>query len=419
MDNEIQLISDGDGLTVIGSETDVERFLVSEGLSSKDVGLRRLKSVAGTGAVVAQAGSDIAAESACWVKLTRESAQVVKKYGLRESSKTGLSTGVVKGPKGQVRGFVEFAGGPRSLLGNPAVLARAAGIMAQLAMQQTMDGITDYLATIDEKVDDVLRAQEDAALSDMVGAELVIDEAMTIRDQVGRVSEITWSKVQATPGTIARTQVYALRRLDALVEKTESKAKIGDLAEAAREAESKAQEWLAVLARCFQLQDAIAVLELDRVLDAAPEELDRHRLGIRIARQNRLDLISRSTKRLVARMNAAAEAANAKVLLHPTKSPAVVQSSNHVVTGVHDFHGRLGIESGRRPSETRRWAVAAAEVRDKALETGAKGVGTARSLGNETLDRASLVKDKLSNGIAERARRRRGNGDEVQRDEEG
>ncbi|MEU9879724.1 hypothetical protein [Streptomyces phaeochromogenes] len=416
MDNEIQLISDGDGLTVIGSETDVEHFLVSEGLSSKGLGLRRLKAVTGTGALIAQAGSDIAAESACWVKLTRESAQVVKKYGLRESSKTGLSTGVVKGPKGKVRGFVEFASGPRSLLGNPAVLARAAGIMAQLAMQQTMDEITDYLATIDEKVEDVLRAQEDAALSDMVGAELVIEEAMTIREQVGRVSEITWSKVQAAPGTIAATQVYALRRLDALAEKMESKAKIGDLAEAAKEAESKAQEWLAVLARCFQLQDAIAVLELDRVLDAAPEELDRHRLGIRIARQNRLDLISRSTERLVARMHAAAGAANAKVLLHPTKSPAVVQSSNHVVTGVHDFHGRLGIESGRRSSETRRWAAAAAEVRDRALETGAKGVGAARSLGNETLDRASSVKGKLSSGIAERARRRRG--DEEERDEE-
>ncbi|WP_371659476.1 hypothetical protein [Streptomyces sp. NBC_00280] len=417
MDNEIQLISDGDGLTVIGSEADVERFLVSEGLVSKDLGLRRLKSVAGTGAVVAQAGSDIAAESACWVKMTRESAQAVKKHGLRESSKTGLSTGVVKGSKGQIKGFVEFASGPRSVLGNPAVLAHAAGIMAQLAMQQSMDEITDYLATIEEKVDDVLRAQKDAALSDIIGAELVIEEAMTIREQVGRVSEITWSKVQATPGTIATTQVYVLRRLDALAEKMERKATIGDLAEAAKEAESKAQEWLAVLARCFQLQDAIAVLELDRVLDAAPEELDRHRLGIRIARQNRLDLISRSTERLVTRMNAAAGAANAKVLLHPTKSPAVVQSSNHVVTGVDDFHGRLGIASGRQPSETRRWAVAAAEVRDKALETGAKGVGAARSLGSETLDRAASVKGKLSSGIAERARRRRG--DEAEPDEKG
>ena len=39
MDNEIQLISDGDGLAVIGDPAAVERFLVCEGLSSKDLGL--------------------------------------------------------------------------------------------------------------------------------------------------------------------------------------------------------------------------------------------------------------------------------------------------------------------------------------------------------------------------------------------
>ena len=44
-----------------------------------------------------------------------------------------------------------------SMLTNPAMLAGAAGIMAQLAMQQTMQEITDYLAVIDEKVDDILR----------------------------------------------------------------------------------------------------------------------------------------------------------------------------------------------------------------------------------------------------------------------
>ncbi|MFG2249001.1 hypothetical protein [Spirillospora sp. NPDC048823] len=408
MDNELQLISDGDGIAVIGNATDVERFLVSEGLPSKDLGLQRLKSVSATGAVAAQAGSEIAANSGRWVQLTQESAQAIKKYGLRESSKSGLSTGVVKGNKGQIGGFVEFAKAPRALLTNPAMLAGAAGIMAQIAMQQTMDEITDYLVTIDEKVDDVLRAQKDAVLARMIGVGFVIEESMTIREKRGRVDEVTWSKVQTAPATIAETQAYALRQLDALAEKMERKTKIGDLAATVKEAESVVREWLAVLARCFQLQDAIAVLELDRVLDASPEELDGHRLGLKAARQDRLELISRCTERLVARMDAAAGTANAKVLLHPTKSPAVVQASNHVAAGVHDFQGRLGIESGRRSAEARRWAHAAAEVRDKALETGAKGVDAARSHGNETLNRANSVKDKLSSEIAERARRLRG-----------
>jgi rRNA processing protein Krr1/Pno1 len=417
MNNEIQLISDGGGLAVIGDAMDVERFLVSEGLPSKDLGLQRLKSAVGTGAVVAQAGSGIATDSGRWVKLTPESARLVKKYGLRENSETGLSTGVLKGDKGQVKGFVEFVKSPRSFLTNPASLAGAATIMAQLAMQQTMDEITDYLAVIDEKVDDVLRAQKDAALARMIGVGFVIEEAMTLRETRGRVDEVTWSKVQGMPATVAETQAYALRQLDALAEKIERKTKIGDLAATAKEAESMVREWLAVLARCFQLQDAIAVLELDRVLDMSPDELDGHRLGLKTARQDRLEHIARCTEHLVARMNAAAGTANAKVLLHPTKSPAVVQLSNDVAAGVHDFHERLGIESGRRSSEARRWVDAAAEARDRARETGVKGVDAAKSFGSETLDRAGSVKDRLSGGLAERTRRLRR--DEAGHDVEG
>lgn len=414
MDNEIQLISDGDGLAVIGEPAVVERFLVSEGLLTQAVGLPRLRTVMSTGATAAQAGSEIAANSGRWVKLTKESAHLVKKHGLRESSKSGLKTGVVKGSKGgQVRTFVEFAKGPGSVLTNPALLAGAAGIMAQIAMQQTMNEITDYLATIDEKVDDVLRAQKDAVLARMIGAGLVIVEAMTTREHGGRVNEVTWSKVQAAPATIAETQAYALRQLDALAEKLERGTRIGDLAEAAKDAESKAQEWLAVLARSFQLQDAIAVIELDRVLDAAPDDLDGHRLGLKAARQDRLALISRSTERLMARMDAAATRANTEVLLHPAKSRDVVHSSNHVALAVGDFHGRLGIERGRQSLEARRWADAATEVRSKVFGTGADGVDGARRLGNETFDRARSATGQLSRRIAKRPLRRRGDDQEV------
>jgi hypothetical protein len=406
MDNEIQLISDGDGLAVIGNPTAVERFLVSEGLPSKDLGLQRLGSVLSTGAVAAQAGSEIAANSGRWVKLTKESAEALNKYNLMKGSSPGVSRAVLT-DRGKSKGFLELVRRPGAHLSNPALLSGAAGIMAQLAMQQAMDEITDYLAAIDEKVDDVLRAQKDAVLADMIGVDFVIEEAMTIREQVGRVSEVTWSKVQGTTMTIARTQAYVLRQLDALAEKMERETKIGELAKTSKEAESKVQEWLAVLARCFQLQDAMAVLELDRVLDASPEELDRHRLALRTARNNRLELISRSTERLMARMDAAAGTANTKVLLHPTTSRDVVHSSNHVANAVVDFHGRLGIERGRQSLEARRWADAATEVRDKALETGADGVDAARRLGDETLDRAKSVTGKLSSRITERALRRR------------
>lgn len=417
MDHEIQLVTDGDGLAVIGDAGAVDRFLLSEGLasSSKDLGLPRLKSALSTGSAAAQAGSEVAANSGRWVKLTQESAAKLAKYDLMKGSSEGVKRAVLT-EKGKSKGFLELVQTPGSMLTNPALLTGAAGLMAQLAMQQAMDEITAYLATIDEKVDDVLRGQKDAVLADMIGVDLVIEEAMTIREEVGHVSEVTWSKVQGTSVTIARTQAYALRQLDVLAEKLERKSEIGALAKTSKEAEGKVMDWLAVLARCFQLQDAIAVLELDRVLDASPEELDRHRLGVRAARRKRLELIARSTATLMARMDAAAGTANRKVLLHPGKATSVVASSNTVAVAVVDFQGRLGIERDRDSLEARRWLEAAVEVRDKVRHSGASGVGAAKHVGGQTLGRAKTVTGNVSSGIRKRVHGRREGWEELDED---
>ncbi|GAA2736368.1 hypothetical protein GCM10009867_20900 [Pedococcus aerophilus] len=424
MDDEIQLISDGEGLAVIGERGAVERFLASEGLESKDLGLPRLSKALRAGSSVATAGSEVAANSGQWVKLTKQSAELVNKYGLSETAKN-VHSGVVRNDKGQIKGILTFAKGTGAKgLTNPALLAGAAGLMAQLAMQQAMDEITQYLEVIDAKVDDILRTQKDSVIADMIGVQLVIEEAMTIRDTVGRVSDITWSKVQGTTWTVARTQAYALGELDALAKNVESQRKISDLVDKSKEADTKSREWLAVLARCFQLQDAIAVLELDRMLDAAPDELEQHRVGLRIARANRLDAIGQTTENLMSRLEAAASTANDKVLLHPTGSRDVVRASNHVATAVTDLQSRLGLEGGRQSLEARRWTHAAADAKDRAIERGAGGADVARRLGTdslrvgtESLGRAKSASGKLSGRIGERSLRRRGR-DEAGSDED-
>lgn len=408
MGNEIHLISDGDGLAVIGTPTDIDRFLASQGLDhtpSKDLNLQRLGSFLNTGAAAAQAGSHIAANSGRWVKLTANSAEAVRKYGLMPTKTFGVSHAMI-GQPGHIQQWLQIDK-VGTLLAGPVALPALATMMSQQAMQQQMNEIVDYLAAIDEKVGDILRAQKDAVLADMIGVDLIIEEALTVRDQVGRVSEVTWSKVQATSMTIARTQAYALRQLDALAEKLEKKADLGDIAKATKETEPRVREWLAVLARCFQLQDGISVLELDRVLDATPEELDQHRLGLATARQNRLDLISRSTSRLLTRMDETIRMANTKVLLNPFDAPAAVRASNQVATGVHDFRGRLGLESGHESTDAKRWAHAAAEVRDKVIAAGSEGAAAAKRVGDQTLDRATEVfrpVDIDGDGIPDRPR---------------
>jgi hypothetical protein len=408
MDGDVELISDGDGLAVIGNSTAVERFMATVGLSS-DAGPLDLGAVVGAGAAVAQAGSEIATNSGRWVKLTKESAKNLERYPLMPTETSGISHAML-GNRGSIEKWLQIET-PSALARNPAVLAGAAGIMAQLAMQQTMDEIIDYLASIDEKLDSVLRAQTNQVFARLDGVDLAVREAMSVREAVGRVSEVTWSKVQSSAQTIHETQGYALRQLGDLADRIEEKNRVGDLAETVKEAEAEVQKWLVVLARCFELHDAVAVLELDRVLDASPDELDRHRLGLRSARRDRLELLSQRTDLLLGRMNAAVGRANSKVLFNPKQSPAVVMSSNHVAAEVHQFHELLGIESGLESSEARRWREAASERWDVARATGAQGIGEARRFGSETRGQVGSVKGKLSNRISTRRLRRR-EGDE-------
>jgi hypothetical protein len=245
----------------------------------------------------------------------------------------------------------------------------------------------------------------------MIGVALVIDEAMVIREHRGRVDETTWSKVQGSSETIAQTQAYALRQLDALAEKLERHDKMGDLAKVAKQADATAQEWLVVLARCVQLQDALAVLELDRVMDSEPDDVDAHRLGLRAARQKRVERIAQTVEQLLGRMTDVGSKANAKVLLHPASAPGIVTATNHVVLALDDFNRVIGLESGTSTLEARRWSVAAIEARDKAWSASAEGVETARRASGQAASRVKASSSELTGQLAERARRIRDKGE--------
>jgi hypothetical protein len=115
--NEIQLISDGDGLAVIGHPAAVDRFLTAERLPSKDLGLKRLSSALSTGSKIAKAGSEIAEHSGRWVQLTAESAQAMKKYNLMTGSTSDVRRAVLT-DHGKIRAC------SRSCRGKPRLPAR-------------------------------------------------------------------------------------------------------------------------------------------------------------------------------------------------------------------------------------------------------------------------------------------------------
>lgn len=419
MSDEIELISDGDGLAVIGEPMTVDRFLSSAGIASKDLQLhQKLGSALNAGSGMAQAGSQLAANSGRWVKLTEESAKALKLGNAMKGSSDGVSRAIATTSKGKITKILEFTkpGSVGSMLTNPAMLAGAAGIMAQLAMQQTMEEITEYLKVIDEKVDDILLAQKNAEIAKMIGVGMVIDDAMFKREHVGRVSEVTWSNLHGAAQTIATTQAYALLQLDALAKKMEKKSKVGELAQLSGKAEETVEEWLAVLARCFQLQDGLDILELDRVLDSSPDDVDRHRTALKAARAKRRDDISKSTARLLSRMDAAAVGANQQVLFHPLKAGRVVRSGNELADDVLVFHETLGIGGQRSAIEAKPWREAVGDARDDAVEITERSAKAVGNFSVKTFEGAKSGTERLVESAAERLPWRRGN---AERDPQG
>lgn len=409
--SEIEVVTDGDGLALIGPPSGLDLFLSKQSLESRDLELPRLRSAFGGGATIAKATSEISSQSGRWMKLTEESWAAAQTLPKVTNSSTGNLQATLRAPNGQFAKNLQFLKSPGSMLTNPAMLAGVAGIMAQVAMQQTMDEITDYLAVIDEKVDDVLRAQKDAVLADVIGVDMALEEAMTIRKEVGGVSEVTWSKIQGASMTIARTQAYALRQIDALAEKLESRS-VAELADASGKADRQIEDWLSVLAHCFYLQEATGVVELDRVLQSTPEELDRHRIALRTARVNRAGAIADSTGRLLDRLDAASATANAKVLLNPIESPAIIRSRNKVSSGVGEFHRRLGVEDDSQALTSRKWSAAVADTRDGLLRAGGDGMEAAARAGAESAEKAREIAGSLA-GLAGRTLRRRTSKSEV------
>lgn len=277
--------------------------------------------------------------------------------------------------------------------------------MAQMAMQQAMDEITSYLRIIDAKLDDVLRAQKDVALSNVIGADFLIQEAFAIREEVGSVSDLNWSKVQALPQVLHTAQAHALRRLDALAEKLEKTTDLGDLAEVAQDAQSDAQEWLAVIAHCFKLQEGVGVLELDRMLQTSPEQLDVHRRGLQISRQRQRENIAASTARLLERMVAAADFANTKALRAPFAARKVVTSGNHVASGIVEFNRVLGIEQEYAGLEAVRWRTAVASAGQKVAASTADGAQFVARVGRDVSERTAGRAQQIAATLGERIRR--------------
>lgn len=292
------------------------------------------------------------------------------------TKKDGISYAML-GKPGDVSSWLQVEDGAAALLTNPAVLAGLGGVMSQFAQQAEAQELKALLVRMDEKLDDLRRAQRDEVLAKLDAAAEAIKEAMTIRAHGGD-PETLWDKVQGESSAIHEVQRYTLRALGALADKVEGKTKTGELKKVAREIEGDIGLQLSILARCFELQDEFRVVELDHVHATAPKTLAGHRQGVEAARQQRRDDVLERTSRIMGRLDAAGEVAAANVLLHARSARSIVGSLNRTAETIADFHAPLGVTLDREEVLLKAWTEA---LRDREqLKTAGIEVGQKASM---------------------------------------
>lgn len=111
------------------------------------------------------------------MRLTKESAEQVKEFCLMPTKTKGISH-VMLGAPGSINRWIQIENGPVSFLLHSAALSGAAGVMAQLALQQEAKELRRLLVSIDGKLDDARRWQWDEVLAKMDRVSFVVDEAM-------------------------------------------------------------------------------------------------------------------------------------------------------------------------------------------------------------------------------------------------
>lgn len=344
----VTIIQDEQGITFLGDAGAIDLWLKDEGFNSKAFKAKAVQTVS-MASKGAQKASDAMVESGRWVKLTKESAELVAKYGTN-GKKGNLFSGVARRKNGNIVKHLQFTKADQL---NPAMLTGISGVMAQMALEQAVSEITDYLKEIDAKLDDLLRDQKDQTVSKLAGISHMIDETMLIYQQVGSISETTWSKVSGCPQDIATIQAYAIAKIKGLTEKVEREQDPKQVRPLTQQIRQEIHQWLGMLASAVKMQDQVSCIELARVCQGEPEQLEAHKKGIVLARNKRLEEIEQSLNALGEQLEAKANTVGGQVLLNPYSSPHAIANIESITGDLNAFantlqlrHIHLQVEGG-------------------------------------------------------------------------
>lgn len=364
MSDEVEIISDGEGAIVVGSNKAVRGFLKQYGLAkvADSFDFERLRKTFGASSDLLDSVSTIAEQSAMYLKLTPESAQRLKDAGGLMPTKTkGISHAMLGKTGDSSMKWLQIDTKSSSLVTNPAVLAGIGSLMSQAAQKAEAQEFREFLGRIEDKLDDVRRGQRNAVFARMHTAAGQIEDAQTLRENGGDPRTL-WDKVQGAHATIINVQEETLLALGSLADKAQSDYKPGAIKKATGEIEQEIMMHLAVLARCFELEDQFRIIELDHVMATAPDYLEGHRQGVTENRDKRRGAVLGKTQSLMQQLDRYGAIANENIILHSRPARDIVKSLNATAESIASFHQPLGVTIARKDVSALPWRTACRDL---------------------------------------------------------
>lgn len=340
-----------------------------------------------------QTAAKVSSESGRWVKLTKDSAKLLEKYG-----KAGaIQPGVVQKSNGQIVKWLRFED-PRQPF-SPAMATGVAGMMTQMALEQAIQEITDYLKSIDEKVGELLQDQKDQTVADLIGVVFEVDEAAAIRDKTGTLSDAAWSKLAPCAQTTSRALGHALTKLQGISDKLSRAESVEKIERALDTAKDDVPTWLVMVSRAVQTRGKLPVIELERTYAKLPEVLEEHRLGIVEAKRERLGKVKARIDALREVFELSADRAREEKLLHPFAVDSVLATLDLLMEQTSQLSKGLDIEMDEKVIErASEWLDVAGKFAGDVASGAANG---AQQLGGAITDGAGALGEVAGKGAAD------------------
>ena len=152
------------------------------------------------------------------------------------------------------------------------------------------------------------------------------------------------SKMSGCPQDIATIQAYAIAKIKDLTEKVEREQDPKQVRPLTQQIRQEIHQWLGMLASAVRMQDQVSCIELARVCQEEPEQLEAHKKGIVLARNKRLAEIEQSLNALGRQLETKAGIVGGKVLLNPYSSPHAIANIESITSDLNAFASTLQLE---------------------------------------------------------------------------